>query len=62
MTAYGIDWWANWKTGQASSTSAGFVPTKGAGTYQFRARLGRQVSATSKKYSGWSVPATISVT
>lgn len=54
--------WANWRMGQANALTAGFMPTKGAGTYQFRARLGKQATATSKKYKGWSVPATISVT
>ena len=53
--------WTNWKTNQTSALSAGFTPTKGTGTYQFRARVGKQVTATTKKFSGWSLPVTVSV-
>ncbi len=54
--------WSNWKTNQTSAVSAGFTAAKGTGTYQLRARLGKQVTSTTKKFSGWSAALTLSVT
>jgi Tol biopolymer transport system component/plastocyanin len=47
--------WAPWRTGDAAA-SRPFVPTSGAGTYQFQARLRNEASG---KASGWSPVASI---
>jgi len=49
--------WASWKS-DVTTRTASFVPDAGAGTYRFKAR----VRLSSKKVSGYSPAASLSVT
>jgi hypothetical protein len=53
----GSSTWTPWQTGVTTS-SAAYVPSAGAGTYQFEAQV---QSDSSSAVSGWSPPVSISV-